>query len=169
MGVALVPMIIMAVAATAKATADIREGEFKAAVSRRNARAAAKAAGAARLEGDMEMQKIALKASAIEGAARAKMGKSGALDLSLGSPLELVADSALMAKHQENVTSNNVTRRALGYEDQASQFQTQAELDQSSGYWSAGADVLQGAAGMVSMGSSVNLFGGGDGALDITS
>lgn len=146
MGLAVVPLVIMAVAAATKGVSDVISGNAKAAVARRNAEATAQAAGMTRLEGDVEAQKIAYKASNIEAAARARMGKSGVLDISMGSPLELVADSHLMATHQMRTTMNVIERKALGFEAESASYAAEARQAEFGGYLSAAGSILGGAA-----------------------
>jgi flagellar motor component MotA len=152
------------------------QANYQAAVNRNNAIIAERMATDARKRGVAAVDEHNRKVAALMGRQTAVMGAAG-LDLTGGSPLDILGDTAQLGRLDAMTISNNFEREALGHEAQRSNFSAEAELATMKGK-SAKTASLFGAAGTIAGGIgsvaqgwykttgstfSGNTFGGGSG------
>lgn len=92
---------------------------YNAAVARNNAQVAEWQANDAVERGNKAVQDHMRKAAALKGTQTASMAARG-LDLSEGTPLNILTDTDLFAEIDSNTIKNNAAREAWGYRAQAS-------------------------------------------------
>ena len=117
---------------------------FQAAQAKRNAEAEEKMGADARARGLEEGTRIALAGGATRGAIRAAYGASG-VELTSGSPLDVLSDAAMFAKLDKEVTQSNAEREAFANKRRAGDYLAQSSLDRMRANQGIGATILSGA------------------------
>ena len=110
----------------AKATAEANK--YNAQVAEMNAQIAEKQAKDAIERGKQEEQQKRLQTSQLEGRQRAAMAANG-VDLSFGSPLDTIVDTAKMGEIDALNVRTNAYREAYGYKVQGTNQLASAKLD----------------------------------------
>jgi len=160
MGVAAaaVPAATAATAATASTVATIttiiatmyavyaqqEAASFESAQAKRKAEAEKKMGADAAARGLEEGTRIALAGGATRGAMRAAYGASG-VELTSGSPLDVLSDAAMFAKLDKEITQSNAERETFANTMRAGNFLAQSSLDRMRANQGIGATILTGA------------------------
>ena len=154
-----------AMGAMQQANAAAASANYQAQVNQNNAILADRAAEDARKRGDAELAEHRRKVAQMQGKQVAAMAANG-VDITSGSPLNILADTAQMGELDAATITNNAEREALGYEAQGMNFRAESQLNRANAksaktasYISAAGTVVSGV-GQVSdkwyrMGSSV--------------
>jgi hypothetical protein len=129
---------------SAKNAADANAG-----IDNANAGLANTAAGVARQNGQQQATMRAMQGSSTAGAQTAGYAASGVV-ANQGSALDVLEDTALVSKQDQDVIQNNATRTAWGYESQATNFRNKAALDEQEGTSQEFGDILGGVTGAAS-------------------
>ena len=154
---------IAAVGATVNAVGAIRQGQAAGAAADYNAKIASQNAQIADAQGEAAAQAQQRDAQRRMGAAVAAYGASG-VQMSDGSPADVLADSARMAELDKLTTKYNYKLRALGHSNQAALDSASASNYRSSGYVSAAGSLLSGYGSLIpKLGSATGGGGGTDG------
>lgn len=130
--------------------------DANAAVDQQNAAVANQAAGTALANGQQQATMRAMQGSRTAGAQTAGFAASG-VSASAGSALDVLGDTALVSKEDQDVIQNNAARTAWGYQTQASNFQQKAGLDEQEGSSEEVGDILGGVSGAASAASQIKL------------
>lgn len=125
---------------------------YNAQVAEMNATLADRAAKDALRRGAAEEQQKRMEISALQGRQRAAMAANG-VDLTFGSPLDTLVDTAVMGELDALTIRRNAAREAYDYETQGVNYRADAGLSRvnakaarTGGYLSAGGTVLAGGA-----------------------
>lgn len=110
----------------AQAQADA--ANYQAQVDRNNAIMAQQNAQDARRRGDQAMEEQQRKTAQIEGRQRAAFAANG-IELTSGSPVDVLADTATFGELDRQTIGNNAEREARGYEAQRVNFNASAGLN----------------------------------------
>ena len=102
--------------------------EYQAKVAQENARIAQNNANLERQQGIEEARLQRMKSIQAVGKQQAAMAANG-LDITQGTPLDVIEDTAAMGELDSLQTRYNYERKALSYESQANNFNNQANLD----------------------------------------
>lgn len=102
--------------------------EYQAKVAEDNARIAQNNANLERQQGIEEARLQRMKAMQSVGKQQAAMAANG-LDVTQGTPLDVIEDTAAMGELDSLQTRYNYERKALSYEVQANNYNNQANLD----------------------------------------
>lgn len=129
--------------------------EYQAAVDRNNQQVAAWQAADALERGQEAERQQRLRAQSALGSQKAAMAANG-LDLTSGSPLDILGDTAMYGELDALTIRSNAEREAYGYRVQSQNFSTNAQLSQMRG------SAAQ-TAGMIGAGSTL-LTGAGQAA-----
>lgn len=117
-----------AVGAVQQANAAAASAKYNAQVNQNNAILADRAAEDARKRGEVEAQEHNRRVSALRGKQTAAMAANG-LDVSSGSPLAILGDTAMMGALDTQTIRNNAEREGLGYEAQGMNFRAESQLN----------------------------------------
>ena len=104
------------------------QANYQAELNRRNARIAQQNADDKRQEGIEETRMQRLKTLQKVGAQQAALAANG-VDVSEGTALDLIEDTAAMGELDALTTQYNYEKQALAFESQADNFNNQANLD----------------------------------------
>lgn len=104
--------------------AEAAQMEYQAQVAEVNRKVADEQARDALARGEQEQQRLAREAAYLRGVQRAKMSAMG-LDLSFGSPADILRDTALLAAEDQATTMENAQREAQGYRISARNYRSQ--------------------------------------------
>lgn len=130
-GMSAVGTVMGAVSASNAASAKRDADEYNAAIQRNNAIAADYQAEDAYKRGEIAVENNLRKAAALKGKQTATMAANG-LDLSEGTPLNILTDTDLFAAEDSNTIRYNAGREAWAYKNQSSNYTSQANLAQMS-------------------------------------
>ncbi|WP_445505061.1 virion core protein, T7 gp14 family [Microvirga sp. G4-2] len=158
-----------AVGAIQQGNATAAANKYQAAVNENNAILAQRNADDARKRGEVAEEEHRRKVAQLQGRQSAVMAANG-LDLTSGSPLDILADTAQMGELDALTIRNNAEREAKGHQAQGMNFRAEAELNRASaksaktaGMIGAVGSVVSGIGGVADkwyrMGSSVGKIG----------
>lgn len=126
------------------------QAEYQARVNRENAKIAEQNAAIERQQGIEEERMQRLKTARAVGAQKTAMAANG-VDITQGTALDVIEDTATMGELDALQTRYNYERQALAYEANANNFNNQANLDiiagknaQTAGYYNAASAGLAG-------------------------
>lgn len=144
-------------AATAAATyvsydSNKKAGEANAQIAENNARLAEADAETERALGDRESQQQTWRMRAMEGQQRAAIAAQG-IDSQIGTPVELLGESAMFGEVDQQTIRLNAARRAWGFSTQAQNTRSQSNVDRYSTRQRGTATILGG------MGSMAGYYG----------
>lgn len=114
-------------AANQQAAAAQQQSNFQAAVSRNNAILSNQMAADALKRGALEERRQRLRTSKLKGAQRAAFGASN-VALDVGSPLDVLEDTAGQGELDALIIRNNAEREAVGFRFQAQNQEASANL-----------------------------------------
>lgn len=159
-------MTIAAVAATLvtgymAADAQKAQGEYNAQVAENNATLSRQRADDANAMGTRDMERQAWRTRAIMGQQRAAIAASG-LDPTMGTPAEILGESALFGEIDQQNIRLNAARQAWGFRADASNFDNDAMLSRWSGRTQSRMTILGSLGQAASMGAGA--WGGGGSA-----
>ena len=117
-----------AMGAIQQANAASASANYQAQVNQNNAILAERNAEDARKRGEVEAQEHQRQVSALRGRQTAAMAANG-VDITSGSPLNILADTSQMGALDTKTIRNNAQREALGYESQGMNFKAEAGLN----------------------------------------
>ena len=167
--------ILSAVASTAvSVTSSVQESnaakaqaEYQARVQRENAKIAEENAAIERQQGIEEERMQRLKTARQVASQKTAMAANG-IDISQGTALDVIEDTATMGELDALQTRYNYERQAIAYEAQANNFNNQANLDiikgqnaQKAGYLKAASSGLAGINQSLGVAGKWYDFGGG--------
>ena len=132
-----------------KGVAAKNAGDANAAIDNANANIAAQAAGAALENGQQQASMAAMRGERTIGAQKAGFAASG-VSTGTGSALDVLSDTAMVSKQDQDVIQNNAARTAWGYNSQATNFRNKAALDEQEGTSQEFGDILGGITGAAS-------------------
>jgi hypothetical protein len=140
-----VPLVLTLASTAIGAYAQYSSASYTAAIANRNAKQAEYLAEDARARGeqkaDSERRKVAYKV----GAQRVGLAASN-VDTGSGMALDIIGDTALLGEMDVQIIRQNADREALGYENQAANYQAEAKAAKSSGLWNTVGTIVGGAA-----------------------
>lgn len=116
-GMSVMGTIAQAQAARSSASAQAAQYQHEAEMQKRNAAIAARQAEDAGQRGFVEESELRRKAAALKGTQRAGMA-AGGLDVNLGTPLDVLADTAYLSETDAATTRYNAQQERFGYESQ---------------------------------------------------
>ncbi|GAB5471419.1 MAG: phage protein [Rhodospirillales bacterium] len=119
-------------AANQAAQADNQASLYNAQVADNNAVLAERQARDAEERGRVERQRYLMQSSQLRGQERAALAASG-LDISSGSPLQAIGDSAALAALDAGTITSNAAREAHGIRVQGVDYTNQATLHRQAG------------------------------------
>lgn len=147
------------------ANAQAASSEYSAKVAEMNATIADRAAKDALERGADEERKQRTQTSQLMGQQRANMAANG-VDLSFGSPLDLMVDTAKMGELDALTIRRNTAREERDIRQQASNYRTEASMSRSAasgalsgGYLGAVGTVLGGGAKAYGQGKTAGIWG----------
>lgn len=117
--------VVSANAQASAGEAQAKGSEFQARQDARNAELAERAATETEARGGREANQVRAAGRRMQGAQRVAYATSG-VDVSSGSALDALADTAMMAELDAQTVKANAAREARGYRAQGSQFNQQA-------------------------------------------
>lgn len=100
-------------------------------IAEQNARLAEQDAATARAMGDRESQQQTWRMRALEGQQRAAIAAQG-IDAQIGTPLEILGESAMFGEVDQQAIRLNAARQAWGFNAQATSIRNQSRVDQAS-------------------------------------
>ena len=142
--------VITIIAAGVQAYGQYKQSQQQAAVYKYNAQVAQNNAASSRNAAAIDMYQIREKNKRVLATQRARYAKAN-LQLSMGSPLEIMAASARQGELDAQVARYRGELGAAGYEAQASLLISQAKSIRQAGVISATSSLLSGAAGAASI------------------
>ena len=154
-------MALTAGAGVYSASAQVQAGNYKAKVDENNAQLADYQAQQTALAGSIEEERQRAKTRQMVGTQRAALAANG-LDLSEGTPLDLVVETAAVGTEDALNIRYNAMREAWGFRQQAQGYRDSAKYDKFAGKSQATGTLLTTAAsvfGMAAGGYSSGLFG----------
>lgn len=139
-------------AATAAATyvsydSSKKAGEANAQIAENNARLAADDARTEQAMGDRESQQQTWRMRAMEGQQRAAIASQG-VDAQIGTPVELLGESAMFGEVDQQTIRLNAARRAWGFSAQSQNIRNQSRVDRYSTRQQGTATILGGLGSM---------------------
>jgi hypothetical protein len=154
---AIVAIAATVVSAAVSAYGAVQQGnaaknaaEYQSAVNRNNQQVAEWQAGDAIRRGEEAERQHRLRVAGVIGKQKSSMAANG-VDLSSGSPLDIIGDTALFAELDALTIRSNAEREAYGYRVQSSNFAANSRLNlmqgsqaQTAGMIGAGATLLGG-------------------------
>lgn len=157
-----------AVGAIQQGNAAAASANYQAKVNQNNAILAERNAEDARKRADVGVEDHRRQVAALKGRQTALMAANG-LDVTSGSPLAILADTAQMGELDAVTIRNNGEREALGYESQGMNFRAESQLNRMNAKSSKQAGMIGAAGAVVSgvgqvadkwykMGSSIGKF-----------
>ena len=157
--------LVLTIASTAMAAASaVKQSQAASQAANYNSQLATQNAGIAEAQGEAAAQAQSRDSQRKIGAAMAAYGASG-VQMSDGSPADVLADSARSAALDNLTTRYNYQLKALGYQDQASLGSAQSSNASAAGYLSAIGSGIGGASRAYNMsggGTAIPSFGGYD-------
>lgn len=154
-----IAMIATTVIATAyQANVQRQEGKANADIAENNARLAQADADATNAMATRESEQQAWRTRALIGQQRAAIAGNN-LDPVLGTPAEIMGETAMFGEVDQQTIRQNAARNAWGFNAQAQNFRTQGQLSRWSGNAQATGSILGGLASAASMGAGA--WGGG--------
>ena len=160
---AALPVIMMAASTAMSVAGAVKQGQAASQAADYNAQLATQNAGIAAAQGEAAAQAQSRDSQRRIGATMAAYGASG-VQMSDGSPSDVLADSARSAALDNLTTRYNYQLKGLGYQDQANLDASQSKNDSASGYLSALGAAAGGAAQTYKLnsgGTAIPFFGGG--------
>jgi hypothetical protein len=146
-----------------QANAQIQAGKYQGKVDENNAQLADYQAQNTALAGSIEEERQRAKVRQMVGTQRAALAANG-LDLSEGTPLDLVVETAAVGTEDALNIRYNAMREAWGYRAQAQGYRDKAKYDRAAGRSGAFGTLLTTGATAFGMASAGGLFGGGSAA-----
>lgn len=131
-----------------------KAAEANAQIAENNARLAAADAETERAMGDRESQQQTWRMRAMEGQQRAAIAASG-VDSQIGTPVEVLGESAMLGEVDQQTIRLNAARRAWGFSAQSQNIRNQSRVDQFSARSQRTATVLGGLGSMAGYGRSL--------------
>ena len=160
------PTTLMAVAtlATGAFTAytQNQQGKANQQIAENNATLARADADATNAAATREQEQQSWRTRAMMGQQRAAIAANN-LDPTLGTPADILGETALLGEIDQQTIRMNAARQAWGYEQQAKQYQAQGKLDRWGGRMAAGGTILSSltsAYGQVAGGGGLGRLGG---------
>lgn len=135
-----------------KALAATRAAREQAAIEESNAVIAERAATDAMARGAVAEGRARLRGGLLQGHQRAQYAAAG-VDVSSGSPLDVVASTAATTELDAEIARNNAMREAWGYKEQAKKFRRKAQGALDAGTDQAIGSILGGIGGAATYGS----------------
>jgi hypothetical protein len=132
-------------------------GKVQEAIAENNARLAADDAANALAMGDRESEQQAWRTRAILGQQRAAIAAQG-IDASMGTPLELLGETAMFGEVDQQTIRLNAARNAWGFRAESTNIRNQAALDRYTTKQRGTATILSGLSSMA--GSAYSMYGG---------
>ncbi|EGQ8036340.1 hypothetical protein ACU63D_000325 [Vibrio parahaemolyticus] len=126
-GAALVGATAMGAASGAKAGADYQAAEYSQKLAEQNVDILESQAESERIAGSQEAQKKTIETRQQTSRAAVELAGRG-LDISSGTAEDLLAQNQEVGQLESMTILNNANRRAFGYESQAQNISSQAEL-----------------------------------------
>ncbi len=126
-------------------------GEANAQIAENNARLAAADAETERALGDRESQQQTWRMRALEGQQRAAIAAQG-VDSQIGTPMELLGESAMLGEVDQQTIRLNAARRAWGFSAQSQNIRNQARVDRYNTRQRGTATILGGLSSMAGYG-----------------
>lgn len=123
---------VSAVGAMQQGKAAAASADYQAAVNNNNSIIAKRNAQDALDRGAVEEQEHRRKVQALKGRQTAVMAANG-LDVTSGSPLDILGDTAQMGELDALTIRGNAKRESLGYESQSTNFKAEAGLNKMQG------------------------------------
>lgn len=117
---AAIPMIATAISGTVSAVGQYQQGQVAKQIGRNNQIMAEYAAQDAQRRGELEAQTIQRQARALKGTQRATMASRG-LDLSSGTPADIIDSTDFFAQADANTARYNASREAWSARAQGTQ------------------------------------------------
>lgn len=143
--------LFQAVGAIAGGAAANNAAKYNAQVASNNAAMAQRQAEDAKERGRIEEQRFRLQAAQLRGQQAASLAANG-VDISSGSPLQVLADSAGMAELDAASVRDQAAREAYGYQVESANYLNESTLERARGksakrasYFEAGSSLLTGA------------------------
>jgi len=155
--------IMMVVGAAVSAVGAVRQAQAQAGAARYNAQIAEQNSQIATAQGNAAAEAQSRDAQRKMGAMVASYGAAG-VDVSSGSPADVLADSARSAALDNLTIRYNSKLRAMGFDQQAALDRSTADNADTAGYINATSSLLQGAGKAFGSGG----FGGGTGNVNTT-
>lgn len=157
------PMTIAAIGATLvtgylQADAQKAQGEYNAQVAENNAAMARRQADDANALGTREMERASWRSRAIMGQQRASIAANN-LDPTMGTPADILGESALFGEMEQQDIRLNALRQAWGYNVEARNYQNEAGLSRWQGSTGARMTILGSLAQSAALGAGA--WGGG--------
>ena len=147
-----IAMMALTVASTAVSYQSDREaGKANAQIAENNARLAEADAVAAQAMGDRESQQQTWQTRMLEGRQRAAIAAAG-IDSQIGTPAELLGETALFGEVDQQTIRLNTARRAWGFSAQAQNTRNQASVDRYTTRQKGTATILGGMTSLASQG-----------------
>jgi len=137
--------VVTIIAAGVQAYGQYQQAQQQSAVYKYNAKVATNNAASARNAAAIDEYQIREKNKAVMATQRARYAKAN-LQLSMGSPMEIMAASARQAELDAQVARYRGELGAVGYETQASLLTAQSKSIRQAGVIAAGSSLLSGAA-----------------------
>lgn len=161
MGGALVAAgpVMANVGAQMKSNADLAAANANVTIDKSNEQIAREAAGTARANGQQQAGMRAMQGGRLIGSQKAGFAASGVATNS-GSALDVLADTAMISKADQDVIQNNAARTAWGYDTQATNFENKSRFDKNAGDAASDADILGGVSNSISSLSGAMKIGG---------
>jgi hypothetical protein len=132
-------------------------GEVSAAIAENNAKLAAADAENAMAMGDRETEQQAWRTRAILGQQRAAIASRG-IDPGMGTPLDLLGETAMFGEVDQQTIRLNAARNAWGFRAQETNIRNQSALDRYTTKQRGTATILSGLSSMG--GSAYSMYGG---------
>lgn len=126
-GIAIAGMVMSAYSASQQASAAKDSANYNAAIQNNNAKIAEYQAKDAVQRGDQATEDHMRKVAQLKGSQKASMAARG-LDLSEGTPLNILTDTDVFGEIDANTIKTNAAREAWGYRAQGSNSTAQAGL-----------------------------------------
>lgn len=127
LGLAIASTAIGAVGTIAQGQAAMNAAKYNAQVAEMNAKISDKKAADALERGRLEEQKKRMEVAGIKGRQLAAMGANN-VDVSFGSPLEMINDTAYMGEMDALIVRTNANRESYDYRVQAVNQRAQGQL-----------------------------------------
>lgn len=132
-----------------------KAGKFNQQVAENNAALARDQAQVAQAMGDRESQQQTWRTRALLGQQRAAIASSG-VDAGVGTPLDILGESALFGEVDQQTIRLNTARQAWGFNAQAADIQNQGRLGRGAARAQATGTILSGLSGAGSTASRIN-------------
>lgn len=124
----IVTAVLGAVGQFMQFKAQAAQAKYQAAVDRNNAIIATRFAKDSRARGDEAEAQVRIRNAAFLGRQRSVFGARN-IDMSSGSALDILGDTAALGELDALTTKNNFEREAIGFESQSMNFRASASLN----------------------------------------